>query len=40
MRINNENEIIDILYELLLSKKYYSRNYIKFLMWKKIIYFH
>ncbi len=40
MKSENENEIIDVLYELLLSKKYYTRNYIKFLMWKKIIYFH
>jgi len=40
MKSDDEEEIIGMLYELLLKKKYYTRKYLKFLMWKKIIYFH
>lgn len=40
MKNKEQDEIINIIYELLLSKKYNKRGYIKFLIWKKIIYFH
>lgn len=35
-----EEDIMSMLYELLLSKQYHKRNFLKFLMWKKFIYFH
>tara|TARA_R110002074_G_scaffold282075_2_gene453577 strand:- start:451 stop:735 length:285 start_codon:yes stop_codon:yes gene_type:complete len=37
---DEEEEIISLIYELLLSKKYHKRKYLKFLMWKKFIFFH
>ena len=36
----DEEEISYVIYSLLLNKKYQNRDYLKFLMWKKIIYFH
>ena len=40
MKNDDEEEILGMIYELLLKKRYYTRKYLKFLMWKKIIYFH